>query len=30
MLVCYQKNEQENLTAKQLSTLRAYIKEYLL
>jgi hypothetical protein len=30
MLLCYQKNEQENLTAKQLSTLRAYVKEYLL
>jgi len=30
MLLCYQKNVQENLTPKQLSTLRAYVKEYLL
>jgi mRNA-degrading endonuclease RelE of RelBE toxin-antitoxin system len=30
MLFCYLKNEQENLTPKQLSILRAYIKEYLL
>jgi mRNA-degrading endonuclease RelE of RelBE toxin-antitoxin system len=30
MLFCYPKNEQENLTPKQLSKLRAYIKEYFL
>ncbi len=30
MLLCYQKNEQENLTPKQLSVLRTYIKDYLL
>jgi hypothetical protein len=30
MLLCYQKNEQEDLTARQLSTLRVYIKENLL
>jgi hypothetical protein len=29
MLLCYQKNEQENLTPKQLATLRRYVKEYL-
>jgi hypothetical protein len=30
MLLCYRKNEQENLTPKQLSSLRMYIKENLL
>jgi hypothetical protein len=30
MLMCYQKNEQENLTPKQLVTLRTYVKEHLL
>jgi hypothetical protein len=30
MLLCYQKNEQENLTQAQLSKLRTYVKENLL
>lgn len=30
MLFCFQKNEQENLTAKQLSSLKHYVKEQLL
>jgi hypothetical protein len=30
MLLCYQKNEQENLTPKQLSILKTYVKENLL
>jgi hypothetical protein len=30
MLLCYQKNEQENLMPKQLSSLRTYVKENLL
>lgn len=30
MLLCYQKNEQEDLTPKQLTTLRAYVKDCLL
>ncbi|MBN2396673.1 MAG: type II toxin-antitoxin system RelE/ParE family toxin [Candidatus Atribacteria bacterium] len=29
MLFCFPKNEMENLTLKQLSKLRAYLKEYL-
>jgi hypothetical protein len=30
MLLCYQKNEQEDLTPKQLSSLRTFVKGYLL
>lgn len=30
MLLCYRKNEQENITPKQLSVLRMYVKENLI